>query len=532
MLSFTIGKETISLFFEGQFNSIDRDHINYETILTELRKEPADRDYDVIRHNVSTLAMIERLNYGRVSITDKAVLFEGTQIGSYMAERMLELMHDGINVEPYAAFMDNVFDNPATYVRDELYQWMEKAKLPITPDGHLLAFKKVRDDYMDCHTGMFSNAPGTILEMDRKMCNPNRNVHCSTGFHFCSVDYLSSFGGQRVVVVKINPEHVTSIPSDYAFTKGRCHRYEVIAELSSEDAARHGVWAKSVVDLADPTEFPAEVLSQIKFAEEHSEVVQADADPSTRETWEAWDEEGVEAALEAGALTAQQAAIYFTNCKTRYDNIFDRHGELLRDELRPSLDEFLENNKPYKTGDRIFIIRDNYETGRLATVSYVDDTGNVWAHVDRKPDDKLAVVKNSFRLDNVRAATEEDERLNPNVRYYDALDKVEGEMTDAGKVTLTKEAIEKAIDEQGASWTVGEAVKRGMGLIAPKAGDPTATNQVTPKAGVATFFTLAGKAITDTMIRKAVKEGGSTRGAAAILGIAESTLRGWRKVIN
>jgi hypothetical protein len=52
-----------------------------------------------------------------------------------------------------------------------------------------------------------------------------------------------AFGSQRsnrVVIVKINPADVVSIPSDYKNTKGRCCRYEVIAEFEgyNDDVAR------------------------------------------------------------------------------------------------------------------------------------------------------------------------------------------------------------------------------------------------------------------------------------------------------
>jgi hypothetical protein len=42
---------------------------------------------------------------------------------------------------------------------------------------------------------------------------------------------LSSFGGDRTVIVKINPADVVSIPSDYNDAKGRACRYEVVGEV-------------------------------------------------------------------------------------------------------------------------------------------------------------------------------------------------------------------------------------------------------------------------------------------------------------
>jgi hypothetical protein len=42
---------------------------------------------------------------------------------------------------------------------------------------------------------------------------------------------LKSFGGERTVIVKINPRDVVSIPTDYDNSKGRACRYEVIGEV-------------------------------------------------------------------------------------------------------------------------------------------------------------------------------------------------------------------------------------------------------------------------------------------------------------
>jgi hypothetical protein len=53
--------------------------------------------------------------------------------------------------------------------------------------------------------------------------------------HFCSQEYLPHFGGSdsRVVIVKINPRDVVSIPTDYNNAKGRACRYEVIGEVGA-----------------------------------------------------------------------------------------------------------------------------------------------------------------------------------------------------------------------------------------------------------------------------------------------------------
>jgi hypothetical protein len=72
--------------------------------------------------------------------------------------------------------------------------------------------------------------------MERHEVDDNKDRTCSSGLHFCSKDYLNSFGGERVVIVKINPRDVVSIPSDYNDTKGRACRYEVVGEIDADKA--------------------------------------------------------------------------------------------------------------------------------------------------------------------------------------------------------------------------------------------------------------------------------------------------------
>jgi hypothetical protein len=130
--------------------------------------------------------------------------------------------------------------NPSKRSVDELYGFLEKNSLPITPDGHFLAYKKVRRDFKDIHSGTMDNSPGTIVEMERNQVDDNKDQTCSTGLHFCGLSYLEFFGDRnsRVVIVKIDPADVVSIPSDYNGAKGRACRYEVIGEMGvkAEDA--------------------------------------------------------------------------------------------------------------------------------------------------------------------------------------------------------------------------------------------------------------------------------------------------------
>jgi len=149
-------------------------------------------------------------------------------------------MNDQWHAMPLIAFLKNLYNNPSKVAVQELYLFLEKAELPITSDGHFIAYKVIKNNYFDIHSGKFDNSVGKVCSMPRFEVDDVRTNTCSSGLHFCSRSYLQSFGSNRMnddrcVLVKINPADVVSIPSDYNNAKGRTCRYEVVGEVTAEN---------------------------------------------------------------------------------------------------------------------------------------------------------------------------------------------------------------------------------------------------------------------------------------------------------
>lgn len=171
---------------------------------------------------------------GRVALEDGVVYLDGRGMHGTLSDRMIDMVRDGFDVEPLAKFMVNLDANPSKRAVDELYGFLEASNLAITPDGYFVAYKKVRDSYMDVHSGTFDNSPGAVCEMPRNMVDEDKARTCSAGLHFCGREYLSEYPGARTMIVKINPADVVAIPEDYNNHKGRTCKYEVIGELTGD----------------------------------------------------------------------------------------------------------------------------------------------------------------------------------------------------------------------------------------------------------------------------------------------------------
>ncbi len=249
-IPFTFSNGSITVFLDGVPTIIDSTHPNQNVIYDIIRATGlnlTDAQVDEFRKLVSIpetiKAQVDAHNFGDVTVGLDAVLYKGKPINSYLTTTMLNMLGQGIDIAPWALFMDKLYKNPSKTAVDELFLWLDKANMPITDDGCFFAYKKVKDDYTSFHKAPggvdVANTPGTVVEMPRNEVDDNRSKTCSYGLHFCSYHYLPSYHGSqgKVVLVKIDPADVVSIPSDYDNAKGRASKYTVVGEIAEKDAA-------------------------------------------------------------------------------------------------------------------------------------------------------------------------------------------------------------------------------------------------------------------------------------------------------
>ncbi len=221
--------QSVSILVDGKQHVISESHANFTKITDAIKA----KDWDKIPGLVTIAKMIEATIDGSVSVRNGQVFYNDVVVHNSLTTRILRLLAEGFDIDPFVKFMENLMRNPSNTAVNELYDFLELCTLPITDDGHFLAYKKVNTDLKDFYTGKFDHAIGTVLEMERNGVDDNRDNTCSHGFHFCSFSYLPHYASSkeyRVMIVKINPKDVVSIPSDYNNSKGRACRYEIVDE--------------------------------------------------------------------------------------------------------------------------------------------------------------------------------------------------------------------------------------------------------------------------------------------------------------
>jgi hypothetical protein len=229
---FILQGSNVTVVIDGKPHTISKTHLTYQKVVDAIKAQ----DWPTVKNIIDPVKVVLNYGAGNISVQGEQLFWKGQPFAGVLASRMVQMLQDGFTIEPMVLFMHNLMKNPSKRSVDELYGFLEKNSLPITPDGYFLAYKKVRKDFKDIHSGTMDNSPGTIVEMERNQVDDNKDQTCSTGLHFCGLSYLDHFGGtdSRIVIVKIDPADVVSIPSDYNGAKGRACRYEVIGEMGVE----------------------------------------------------------------------------------------------------------------------------------------------------------------------------------------------------------------------------------------------------------------------------------------------------------
>lgn len=231
------GNGTINAFANNRAYVIPRTHRNYERAKAALGTKNPDTfvravDYvEAVRQFAATSP-----HRRKVEIVNNQVIYNGTPLHNVITRRILELHADGWPWEPVANFLDNVQQNPSYRAIQELYTFLEHRALPLTENGCFLGYKAVRPDWKDKHSGTFDNSVGKIVSVPRNTVDDDFRLDCSHGLHVGSIEYVQGFKTDRdhVIIVRVNPKDVVSVPKEDHCTKLRTCEYEVVGEYTGD----------------------------------------------------------------------------------------------------------------------------------------------------------------------------------------------------------------------------------------------------------------------------------------------------------
>lgn len=366
-VQFFITNEQIQMYLDGDSYTVyAKNPEGYDEVyrlLTNFTEWENDWEVDIFIDNLLEIVdkktqFMEFLdsNGSPITIEDGLIKYNSMVLKSTIVDRLQEIVINDGDPNAIVNFIENLMQNPSPTSVNELYLFLEYNTLPITEDGHFLAYKKIRNDWTDIHSGTIDNSPGEIIQMYRDCVDPNRERTCSYGFHVCAYDYLSHFGSvsnddDRVVMVKVNPKNVVTVPSYYDNAKMRVSEYRVIEEV--EDWQNYKIRDYYVGYDNDMYESWNEYKANITKPEVERTQIDTDDDFYPEEDDNAWIENDYRLTVENGRTFLEN---FSSHEKVRWSHAGRRYvgfilGEILPDEhvgvaidnLLDHGDEFIDN---------------------------------------------------------------------------------------------------------------------------------------------------------------------------------------------
>lgn len=244
-MKYVINANGIVFFHGGKPVKVEKSSALYAKVLKAFDLDEDEQDSALENILAQASGQFEKDGF---SIENDEVYYQGERLPTVLANKVRSIAQEGLPIKLFANFWENLQQNPSASSVRELYDFLAYKELPITEDGCFLAYKgidekgwsisgntktKVVKGKVDAG-GRIYNGIGEEIEVRRMDVDDNRQHHCSFGLHVGSLSYAEDFAQGQVVVVKVNPKDVVSVPSDYNCQKCRVSAYKVIDSFVSE----------------------------------------------------------------------------------------------------------------------------------------------------------------------------------------------------------------------------------------------------------------------------------------------------------
>ena len=231
MIPRIITDTTVTVHLDGDILVANAQHPAF----AQIRAAAQAQDWEQVRLLMDVGKAIEVWSDNEFQISDNQVLYKGAPVPAELERRILSFVEEGVEFDHLLAFYRRLAQNPSRRSVQQLYRFLEHENIPIGEDGCFYAYKAVQQDWYsfgaDRRTGKKQlNKIGMTPEMPRNEVDDDPTHGCSYGFHVGSLAYASSFGGtgSRLLICRISPENVVSVPHDCAFQKLRCSSYTIV----------------------------------------------------------------------------------------------------------------------------------------------------------------------------------------------------------------------------------------------------------------------------------------------------------------
>lgn len=231
-MKYSITNDTVTVVIDGEIYTIHAGAKNF----SDLKKALVADETQKVMALVSPGVAVDQWSRGEFRVVRGQVVYRDQPVPHELDTRILAMVEAGEDPSVLTNFWVKLQKNPSYRSVEQLFKFLVHQGIPLTPEGDILAYKSVTDDYKDHHTGKFDNTPGTTNEMPRNRISDDPNMACHEGFHVGSLAYARTFGpnDRKLVICQVDPADVVCVPYDESAQKVRVCKYTVAGDFGEE----------------------------------------------------------------------------------------------------------------------------------------------------------------------------------------------------------------------------------------------------------------------------------------------------------
>ncbi|HEY5267913.1 MAG TPA: hypothetical protein VII94_02170 [Candidatus Saccharimonadales bacterium] len=234
-INWSITDQNVGVNYEGQTHIVSRTDVLADRLIKAIKENRLSE----IPALVSAAKRIELFSDGNFSVKNGQVIINGIAVSQVLSNKIVKFSNEGLPYQPLVKFAENLQKNPSYRAVQELFQFLEKNDHPLTENGNFIAYKRVKGDFKDIHSGTFDNSVGITVEIPRNQVDEDSARTCSHGLHVANWTYahtqFASYDPSSDIMleVEVNPADVVAIPTDYNQSKMRVCKYVVLGVVTT-----------------------------------------------------------------------------------------------------------------------------------------------------------------------------------------------------------------------------------------------------------------------------------------------------------
>lgn len=237
---FTITNESVSVVIGGQMYTIKRGDENFDAAFAAVQNKEWDKVPGLVSRGMMIQDWAEEYAQGEFAFVDGLMRYRGDPIPPQLNDRMIAMAKRGEDPTFLMRFWEKLQDNPSHRSVEQLYDFLKHNNIAIDQDGYILAYKGINRDYTDKYTGKILNEIGKEVTYARNKISDDPRASCAEGLHAGALEYARGYAGDgRLVIVRIHPKDVVSVPYDSDSQKMRICAYTVIGHAGDDLGVAH-----------------------------------------------------------------------------------------------------------------------------------------------------------------------------------------------------------------------------------------------------------------------------------------------------